>query len=206
MASPSASSSWRPGRTGTVKDPSSCRMMLMPRLYPFRCASTPPPADAPRDVTVRPLNRISTLGSRELWSGGCDENRRANSDRADEPTQGVCWGGEDRSTGDRAPTTSATQRSIGDDEQVESEFSIDFVGVFYDGDVEGGSIRFRHGETYQAVECPGERSTSTRPSASTSPQTQQPARTAGTRLREPTDKARFRRISRRRPSERARTW
>ena len=118
------------------------------RRYPFRCTSTPPPADAPREVTVRPVNRISTLGSRELWSDGCDENRRANSDRADEPTQGICWGGEDRSTGDKAPKALATQRSIVDDEQVESEeFSIDFVGVFYDGDVEGASIRFRHGET-----------------------------------------------------------
>ena len=59
-------------------------------------------------------------------------------------------GGEHRSTGAKAPKTLATQRSIVDDEQVESEFSIDFVGVFYDGDVEGGSIRFRHGETWGA--------------------------------------------------------
>ena len=59
-------------------------------------------------------------------------------------------GGEHRSTVDKAPKTLATQRSIVNDEQVESEFSIDFVGVFYDGDMEGGSIRFRHGETWGA--------------------------------------------------------
>ena len=59
-------------------------------------------------------------------------------------------GGEPRSTGAKAPKTLATQRSIVNEEQVKSEFSIDFVGVFYDGDVEGGSIRFRHGETWGA--------------------------------------------------------
>src|SRR5215212_2602407 len=52
---------------------------------------------------------------------------------------------EHRSQGDKAPRTLAAQRPIVNDEQLESEFSIDFVGVFYDGDVEGGSIRFRHG-------------------------------------------------------------
>ena len=53
--------------------------------------------------------------------------------------------GERLSTGKPTPKTLAAQRPVVNDKQVESQFSIDFVGVFYDGNVEGGSIRFRHG-------------------------------------------------------------
>lgn len=41
------------------------------------------------------------------------------------------------------PTTLASQRPVSDD-AVEPEFSIDFLGVFYEGAAEGGAVRFRH--------------------------------------------------------------
>lgn len=41
------------------------------------------------------------------------------------------------------PRTLASQHAVSGDEQVVSEFPIDFLGVFYDGDVEGGAVRFR---------------------------------------------------------------
>lgn len=59
-------------------------------------------------------------------------------------------GGDHRSTVGKAPKTLAAQSRIMNDEPVEPEFSIDFVGVFYDGLVEGGSIRFRHGDRWGA--------------------------------------------------------
>ena len=62
------------------------------------------------------------------------------------------------SKGKPVPKTLASQRPVVNDIQVESEFSIDFVGVFYDGNVEGGSIRFRHGtkwERWTALEHDG---------------------------------------------------
>ncbi len=42
------------------------------------------------------------------------------------------------------PQTLATQRPVSGDEAVESAFPIDFVGVYYDGEVTGGAVRFRH--------------------------------------------------------------
>ena len=42
------------------------------------------------------------------------------------------------------PETLATQRPVSGDEAVESAFPIDFVGVYYDGEVTGGAVRFRH--------------------------------------------------------------
>lgn len=53
------------------------------------------------------------------------------------------------SKGKPVPKTLASQCPVVNDIQVESEFSIDFVGVFYDGNVEGGSIRFRHGTKWE---------------------------------------------------------
>ena len=41
------------------------------------------------------------------------------------------------------PDTLAAEQEVSGDEQVVSEFPIDFLGVFYDGDVEGGAVRFR---------------------------------------------------------------
>jgi hypothetical protein len=42
------------------------------------------------------------------------------------------------------PQTLASQRAVTRDEAVEPGFPIDFVGVLYDGDVTGGSVRLRH--------------------------------------------------------------
>ena len=42
------------------------------------------------------------------------------------------------------PETLAAQRPVLADEAVESAFPIDFVGVYYDGEVTGGAVRFRH--------------------------------------------------------------
>ena len=49
----------------------------------------------------------------------------------------------DRATG--PPETMASERAVTSNVPVESEFPIDFLGVLYEGDVEGGAVRFRHG-------------------------------------------------------------
>ncbi len=49
----------------------------------------------------------------------------------------------DRATG--PPETLASERAVTSNVPVESEFPIDFLGVLYEGDVEGGAVRFRHG-------------------------------------------------------------
>ena len=41
------------------------------------------------------------------------------------------------------PDTLASERKVSRGERVLSEFPIDFLGVIYDGDVEGGAVRFR---------------------------------------------------------------
>src|SRR5215213_8821050 len=41
------------------------------------------------------------------------------------------------------PDTMASERKVSRGERVRSEFPIDFLGVIYDGDVEGGAVRFR---------------------------------------------------------------
>ena len=43
------------------------------------------------------------------------------------------------------PDTMASERKVSRGERVVSEFPIDFLGVIYDGDVEGGAVRFRTG-------------------------------------------------------------
>ncbi|MEJ7562097.1 MAG: N-acetylmuramoyl-L-alanine amidase [Ilumatobacteraceae bacterium] len=48
----------------------------------------------------------------------------------------------DRATG--PPETLASERAVTSNVPVESEFPIDFLGVLYEGDVEGGQLRFRH--------------------------------------------------------------
>ncbi len=42
------------------------------------------------------------------------------------------------------PETLSSERPVSRDQSVESEFPIDFLGVLYEGDVEGGVVRFRH--------------------------------------------------------------
>lgn len=42
-----------------------------------------------------------------------------------------------------APQTLAKQHAVLNDEQVASDFPIDFIGVFYEGDAEGGTVRVR---------------------------------------------------------------
>lgn len=42
------------------------------------------------------------------------------------------------------PETLASQRPVSGEEAIESSFPIDFLGVFYDGDTTGGSVRFQH--------------------------------------------------------------
>ncbi len=44
---------------------------------------------------------------------------------------------------DGPPKTLASQHEVSGDEPVESDFPIDFLGVLYEGDVEGGAVRFR---------------------------------------------------------------
>ncbi|MDQ3094630.1 MAG: hypothetical protein M3Q82_01480, partial [Actinomycetota bacterium] len=48
---------------------------------------------------------------------------------------------QDRAIG--PPETLAAQRAVTSNVSVESEFPIDFLGVLYEGDVEGGAVRFR---------------------------------------------------------------
>ena len=44
------------------------------------------------------------------------------------------------------PETLASEHDVVADAQVEAEFPVDFLGVLYEGDVEGGAVRFRrHG-------------------------------------------------------------
>jgi len=51
--------------------------------------------------------------------------------------------GEARNGASDPPETLASRRAVATNERVESEFPIDFLGVLYEGDVEGGQVRFR---------------------------------------------------------------